>query len=517
MSIFGRKKATEQEDKYIKKVAKKYDASYEKVKEMMDYAQKKYGVSPELFASKNMFVLNERRWRSIAYRARLQREEELAQLKAAGISESTAANLIERIKEKTFYSFSIEQLIQYGLVFMDFEEACGLAEKLKRRRAVVNIIRKDLKNGVVSEKSSGIFANGVDAAASGAFSRNVEELFSLIPETMTKKRHDELAKKAKDEAGNVDENMVIDMDASYRIFGTSSMEYMLYRFKNIPFADRYAFLTNKLKNETLRALPKDEAGDRFREICDMVDNKIASYEKYKEYYKRECLAITSKLDYPKFVEFCKKHDRFIKKPLTSSQGKNIEVFDVSAAGADFKKLFERVRTEKSTILEELVVQNEVTAKFNPDSLNTFRIITVNDGESVKAKWGFFRTGRAGSVVDNAGAGGVFSVIDCKTGTLCTDGADEAGNSYPVHPETAEKYLGFEIPKWEELEDTCVKLSEGLPEAAIVGWDFAYNDKEEWVLIEANLMPEFVFQGPTGVGVREEFMQLIEKRRENIYG
>lgn len=526
MSIFKRK-VSEEQDRFIKKVAKKYGEPYEKVRERMDYAHKKYGVPYETFAAKDMYVLNERRWKTLAFKQKQKKEKQLEDLKKAGISPNVAAELIEDVKEKTFYEFSIDQIILHNIVFMNREEAYELARKFKRRRALISSIRKDLAKGVVSEESSGIFAMGTDAAASGAFAKDVEELYELCDETMPKQRREELAEKADDE------KMLLDMDVSTKVFRTSAMEYRLYRFKGMPFANRWEFLPNALKNETLRSLPKDEDGDKFRALCDMVDNKIACYEMFKEHYMRDCIEINSKSDYSKFVEFCRKHSKFIKKPLTSSQGKDIEVFEVgacaaggsasrtsgvsSASSADLKALFERVRTHKKVILEELVVQNEVTARFNKDSINTFRIITFNDGESVKAKWGFFRTGRAGSVVDNAGAGGVFSVIDCKTGTLCTDGADEAGNSYPVHPETGERYKGFELPKWEELEETCVELSSKFPEAAIIGWDFAYTDKEKWVIIEANCMPEFVFQGPTGVGVREEFMQLIEKRRANIYG
>lgn len=507
MSIF-KKKVNKEPDKFVEKVAEKYGVSYEKAKDRMDYAVKKYGVDYETFMSKDMFVLNERRWKSVASKARKKKEEQAEALKKAGITPKLAAEIIEKVNEKTFYEFDITQFIQYNLAFMDFEEACDLASKLKRRKSLIMTIRKELAKGVVSESASAIFANGSDAAASGAFQKQVEELYELAAETMPKEKHDDLAKKASSE------EEIVDMFITNKVFRTTAMEFKLYRFKDVPFIGRWPFLANNIKNETLRSLPQGEDGDKFRALCDMVDNKIASYEAFKEYYKRDCIEINSKSDYPKFVEFCDKHSKFIKKPLTSSQGKDIEVFEVTD---DLKALFERVRTHKKIILEELVVQNDIIAAFNKDCINTFRIITFNDGEVVEPKWGFFRTGRAGSVVDNAGAGGVFAVIDCKSGTLCTDGADEAGNTYEAHPETGVKYKGFELPDWEELRETCIELSSRFPEAAIIGWDFAYNDKGQWVIIEANCMPEFVFQGPTQKGVKDEFMALIEKRKANIYG
>ena len=120
---------------------------------------------------------------------------------------------------------------------------------------------------------------------------------------------------------------------------------------------------------------------------------------------------------------------------------------------------------------------------------------------------FFRTGRAGSCVDNAGIGGIFANVDATTGILYTDGIDEAGHFYEFHPDSKMKYKGWEIPRWSELLDTVERVhKQCMPHHLYIGWDFALTDTG-WVLIEGN-WGQFVSQYADHVGFRNRFMRYM---------
>ena len=145
------------------------------------------------------------------------------------------------------------------------------------------------------------------------------------------------------------------------------------------------------------------------------------------------------------------------------------------------------------------------AEFHPKSVNTVRIPTFNVKGDIRVVRPFMRTGCGDSVVDNAGSGGVFALIDTNTGTTFAV-ADEFNNSFTEDPDSHKKMLGFTIPCWNEAVDTAKSLARILPNVKYVGWDLALTEKG-WVLVEGNDKGQFVFQYPTHDGFRDELNKL----------
>lgn len=54
---------------------------------------------------------------------------------------------------------------------------------------------------------------------------------------------------------------------------------------------------------------------------------------------------------------------------------------------------------------------------------------------------YLKVGRAGSVVDNGGAGGIIINIDKETGELVTDGVREDNTVYARHPDSGMPFKG----------------------------------------------------------------------------
>jgi len=116
-----------------------------------------------------------------------------------------------------------------------------------------------------------------------------------------------------------------------------------------------------------------------------------------------------------------------------------------------------------------------------------------------------RFGRNGSIVDNAGAGGIFAGIDTKTGVINTDGYDRLYDVYKTHPDSGTAFRGLQLPEWESMLSIVKEASSRLPNIHYVGWDMAYS-KNGWLIIEGNGMsqiiaPQFIYQK----GIKKEIL------------
>lgn len=62
--------------------------------------------------------------------------------------------------------------------------------------------------------------------------------------------------------------------------------------------------------------------------------------------------------------------------------------------------------------------------------------------------------------------------------------DYKGNEYIFHPDTNVRFIGFEIPMWDDLIALVKNVAIVIDGATMISWDFALG-KEGWVLLEAN--------------------------------
>lgn len=193
------------------------------------------------------------------------------------------------------------------------------------------------------------------------------------------------------------------------------------------------------------------------------------------------------------------------KPLSECCGRGVTL--IRKGCVDAGALLSAV-PEGGALIEERIPQSAETAAFHPESLNTVRVPCVMCRDGVHVITPFFRMGRGTSVVDNAGAGGIFANVDAATGVLSTDGFDEDGGRYPLHPDTGIAIKGSCLPDWEGALDLVERLMRLVPECRYVGWDLAYTD-DGWDVVEGNAQGQFVMQFADKVGLRKRFEDLIE--------
>jgi hypothetical protein len=162
------------------------------------------------------------------------------------------------------------------------------------------------------------------------------------------------------------------------------------------------------------------------------------------------------------------------------------------------------------VLQRPIAQHPEMAALHPRSVNTMRVITVCDAEGARTfSRPMVKIGIAGSVVDNARAGGIQVFVDPDTGRMTGPGIMQRGGTVSHHPDTGVALDGFEIPHFERAIDLAVRLHRELPGLHSIGWDVAITEDGP-TFIEGNDNWGGVLRIGLEPGFKEEFTRLCAR-------
>lgn len=299
----------------------------------------------------------------------------------------------------------------------------------------------------------------------------------------------------------VNSSLIQDVKKSYVLHLSKPQEYFLFNFMGKTNAERSKYLTDYIKDTYLKKYAKIE---KARQLQD----KFYVYKKMHKYYNREACLVSNESDRAAFNAFITGKTHFIAKPNAGSFGANTKIYDLSSS--DSVSIFDELLSYKNSwILEDLIEQVQEMSQFNPTSVNSVRIPTFRTKNGYEIFGTFMRVGRKGSIVDNAGAGGIFVRVDEISGEIISDGFTEQGNIFEYHPDLNIPFKGFKIPRYAELKSIAIKCHNDLEDHKYVGWDFALT-KDGWVLLEGN-WGQFLCQQVSGQKpLKKEFISLISK-------
>lgn len=176
-------------------------------------------------------------------------------------------------------------------------------------------------------------------------------------------------------------------------------------------------------------------------------------------------------------------DVIIKPTLETGQGHGVFCFRQDTLMISPEKYLQSLGN--NFIIQERVKQHDKIAKFNPSSLNTFRIVTYRDRDNVYILNMTLKIGHTGEIVDNGHAGGYFVGIN-EDGTLKKWIYSLKPFSKKETTESGVKVEGMFIPSFSKLKETVCNLSLLLPYHKIVGWDMAIDENGNPLLIELNI-------------------------------
>lgn len=302
----------------------------------------------------------------------------------------------------------------------------------------------------------------------------------------------------------------------YWVYGCTVDEEFYLHLKDKTDAEKREYMVRQIRNIYVRHLNWDAGPDRVEKL----EDKYRLYQILKPYYKRDVIEIRTLDDLELFTAFAKKHKVFVVKPADFSFGIGVHKFSMDGFGEDYKAAMESILSEGEAIhekhpskvsrmvLEELIDQDESLAVLHRDSVNGIRATAVRgkDGKiHIFNPW--IKAGVGGTFVASAALDGFDAEIDDKTGIVITDGYQESGNVYKVHPDSGITIKGFQIPKWDELVEFVDEIMNALPGYNYVGWDLVLTPNG-WCVMEGNYSGEFTFQVINGRGYKREFEELI---------
>ena len=301
----------------------------------------------------------------------------------------------------------------------------------------------------------------------------------------------------------------------YWVYGSTPDEYFYYGFDRKPHAEKREYMAFRV-----RLLYMDHLNPR--EEKHLLFNKYETYRLFGDYYKRDVILCASDADWETFRDFTAKHPEFVVKPTDMSGGRGVRKDTVAGLdeagkrkffdallreGAANREKFMRGR-ESSVVVEELIVQADELAAFNPASVNGVRLSTVNTGGRIHVYHPWFKVGRNGNFLTSAVFGTLDAGIDAETGTIFTPGMSESNEVFDAHPDCGIPFVGFKIPRWKELVGMAKECAARLPRFGYVGWDFILTKHQGWCVMEGNYSGDFMWQLFLGKGMRREFEDLI---------
>lgn len=240
--------------------------------------------------------------------------------------------------------------------------------------------------------------------------------------------------------------------------------YLPYLLKDYPdYAPQYYYFINRGRVLSMNKM----YNDGFQSFLDLLDEK-------KKLVIKQCYWSFGKGFY--LIEKGAEKDRFLINKVDSS----------------LKQLQRLVRILCDCVCTEYVQQHEYSANVCSTSVNTIRFLCVRDEES-----GFFylarclhRFGVEGSIVDNLGGGGraYLFFVDIESGTLKENGMYALGEEecYSAHVEYPDNkaYMGMVIPRFEEVKNKVIEISNSFPFLRYIGWDVAITN-DGFKILEAN--------------------------------
>lgn len=169
--------------------------------------------------------------------------------------------------------------------------------------------------------------------------------------------------------------------------------------------------------------------------------------------------------------------------------------------------------------EEVVCQHEFMARFNPESVNTIRFLTLNINGRCNVLSAFIRMGGTGSYVDNLSGGNGVLVGLTQEGVVNEFGIDKHFEKKYKAP-TGILLEGLRVPEYDKLKEQIIAFHKRIPYANLIGWDVAIDENGVPVVLEINLDCALLeahqaFNGPVFGERLDEVMRYIAERSQRL--
>lgn len=198
----------------------------------------------------------------------------------------------------------------------------------------------------------------------------------------------------------------------------------------------------------------------------------------------------------------------VKPSMGSGGGSRVEYFE-KGENVDLNKYIGGGDFSFQRFFEE----GEDLKRFNTDTVNTIRMITLNLNGKCTILSSFLRIGKTGMKIDNLSAGGILVGVD-KNGYLADYALDKDLNKFYSSP-SGLVFKGMHLPSYRAIADFALKNHPHIPLAKLIAWDFAIDQNDNPIVIEINLDSgeiQFhqIYNGPLFGDRTEEVIEYVKQ-------
>lgn len=298
------------------------------------------------------------------------------------------------------------------------------------------------------------------------------------------------------------EKMMIAADFAFCVvrYGVGINDYFQYNFYKRKANDRESFIVGRKWRYIIKKCNGKINVEEF-------DNKAVFNEEYSTFLGRDWIDMDI-CSFEEFCEFVNDHDKVICKIKNGSGGNGIQLIEKDSWGSPESK-YSEIKNQHC-VLEEVIIQYDAIAAFNPSSVNSIRVVTIVSNGEVRIMHAVFRMGNGSLCTDNFHHLGLAALIDVETGIVYTPAVDKLNRRYIVHPISGKQITGFVVPFWDHICETVKKAALINPDIKYVGWDVALEQDGTACIIEGNCASDpDVVQMPDQIGKWSVYKEAIK--------
>jgi hypothetical protein len=264
----------------------------------------------------------------------------------------------------------------------------------------------------------------------------------------------------------------IDIIAARIKYKATPGDYKLYKFYQLSEAERNTFFTGGHNRILINKLNDVEYINHFsnKEIFNSIFNK---------YLKRQW-CINKSISYSDFDTLTIDKKYLVYKPLNKSAGEGIEKIELSENNK--REIYNYIVEKDMGLIEEFIIQHPQLSKLCENSVNTLRVVTINDNGRCHIVYTCLRMGVM-NIVDNLYSGGILAAVS-EVGIVCSNAYNLKGEEHARHPISGMEIKGFKIPYWEETLELIEAIYNIIPQIKYIGWDIAITQTGP-IVVEGN--------------------------------
>lgn len=221
--------------------------------------------------------------------------------------------------------------------------------------------------------------------------------------------------------------------------------------------------------------------------ANVMRNKILFCDVLHEYLGRAFINLRVATA-EEFAQFIEGKDCVFAKMEEGFGGHGVSRVDLAEAKENGgRRLYDELRAKKQYLVEEAIQQSAALDEINPNSVGSFRVVTLVKDGVAHLMGNALRVNQDASDVIGCTSDLYFSLNE--DGTLASRAIDDLGTIYERHPVTGKRFAEVRIPGVREAFDLCLRAAMEVPQVRYVGWDVAFSTDGP-VLMEGNAYPSY---------------------------